>query len=90
MIKKKEITAERVEEVVDDVWCNMCTKSLKSDGQPAGSTGRGCYDGLVEVSTCHGLGSKFVGDTYTFSICEDCIFKLFTVFAIKPEHWSPW
>ncbi len=32
-----------------------------------------------------GFGSPLDGDIFTFSICENCVYKLFSEFKIKPE-----
>lgn len=77
MIIKKTITIPALEkEVTDDILCNMCTRSLKSNSRPGIDKEHISCDGLVEAKTQHGYGSLKDGDTYIFSLCEGCLDKI--------------
>ena len=77
MIKtsKQSITTD----VVEDVICNKCGQSLKSDMNFTGlteATVRGLYD-----------SPKLTDETaYTFSLCEECLLDLFSTFKIPPAE----
>lgn len=72
--KKKTIK----EKIVNDILCNKCGQSLKTD----------CgYEGLVEAKIYGGFYSK-LGDlsVVSFSLCDDCLIELFKNFSIKEEY----
>lgn len=59
--------------------CNACGKSLCPESD-------GCPYGLVEAKVSGGFNSPALSDctNYEFSICENCLRKIFDEFAIKP------
>lgn len=72
---KKKVIKEKI---VEDVICNKCGSSLKTD----------CgYEGLVEAKVYGGFYSK-LGDlsVVSFSLCDDCLIELFKTFSIKEEY----
>lgn len=75
MMKTKEESIKT--EVVEDIICNKCGKSLKADMN---------FPGLVEVSVRGLFDSPRLADetVYTFSMCEDCLMDLFDTFKIPP------
>ena len=79
---EKRVIEEEVT-VTDDILCNQCGNSLRDPG--------GCnnFHGLIEVEVFGGYGAT-LGDQemYKFSICEDCLRKLFAGFLLPPEHWD--
>jgi len=74
---KKKVVKEV--EVVDDIICNNCGKSL-SGPEP------GDFYGLVETMVRGGYSSDGLvdGEIYTFSLCETCLKKMFDAFKIPP------
>ena len=74
---KEMITSET--EVLDGISCNKCGESCRDDCDMN-------WEGLVEATICGGYGSK-LGDgvEYTFSLCEECLKKLFSEFKHQPE-----
>ncbi len=73
---KKTKIVSRQEEVVEDIICNKCGNSLKSE----------CgYEGLEGTYIEGGYGSK-IGDgvVCNFSLCETCLLWLFQVFKHSP------
>jgi hypothetical protein len=66
-------------EVVTDVFCNKCGKSCKK--RPGG------FYGLIDAVVTGGYGSNPLEDmtTYVFSLCEDCLHKIFQGFKIPVE-----
>ncbi len=80
-MKKTRIEERTVRHVVyEDIVCNQCGNSCK-DAEGIN------YEGLLEVSFCGGYAAK-LGDMvqYQFSLCEDCLGKMFDSFAIPPEN----
>ena len=81
MIKKTKKL--RKVEVIEDVICNRCAKSLKIKN----SSSPNDFFGLVE-HTIHGsYDSISLNDctSYTFSLCEKCLAGLFKSFEIPPK-----
>ncbi len=78
VIKTHKEKKEVVEEVVDDVICNKCGKSLIDEGNMN-------YEGLIEASVSGGFHSK-IGDMVElkFSLCEDCLLEMFKTFKHEP------
>lgn len=76
-----KITEKRTEEieVVTDVRCNRCSKSCQIEG--------GMY-GLIEHEYSTGYHSPRLPDgiVYTFSICEECLADIMSVFQIPAEE----
>lgn len=72
-------------EIVDDIFCNKCGRSLKTRLDPDGTI----FDiyGLSEISVSGGYCSTHLCDCviYTFSLCEECLVDLFLSFKIEPE-----
>jgi hypothetical protein len=72
-------------EIVDDIFCNKCGKSLKTELDSS----LNIFDiyGLSEVSVSGGYCSTHLADgvLYTFSLCEECLVNLFLSFKIEPE-----
>ena len=68
------------ESVTDDILCNQCGESCLDSNQMN-------YEGLIELTVQGGYASK-LGDMvpYTFSLCEDCLKKLFDGFKIPPQR----
>jgi len=66
-------------EAVDDVICNKCGKSCK--------TNCGNFEGIIEYTFMGGYDS-YLGDqrVFTFSMCEHCIEKMFETFMHSPER----
>lgn len=62
----------------NDIICNMCGQSLWDWYN---------YNGLVETEIVAGPDSTHLNDlsTYTFSLCESCLTKVFRLFIIQPE-----
>lgn len=75
-------------EIIDDIFCNKCGRSLKTKLDPDGTI----FDiyGLSEVSISGGYLSTHLVDgvRYTFSLCEECLDGLFKTFKIQPEPKS--
>lgn len=63
--------------------CNRCGGSLAGDTE---HSAREQY-GLVEATVSGGYSSPHLSDctTYTFSLCEKCLRKLFSTFEIPPK-----
>ena len=82
MKKTTTITVEVEKVQIDDILCNACGKSCKDRSDMN-------FEGLIETSITGGYASK-LGDqiTYTFSICEDCLEKLFESFKIPAEEFD--
>lgn len=77
-ITKKESVEQ---EVVVDVFCNKCKKSLCHD--------RGVY-GINELTIHGGYGSTSLEDltSYTFSLCEECLKRIsFEIPVETKDHW---
>ena len=66
-------------EVVIDVFCNKCGESCLKQ-----NTG---FYGLIEQTISGGFESNPLSDgtSYTFSLCESCLSKLFDEFKIPVE-----
>jgi len=72
-ITQKEMVEK---EVTVDVFCNKCGGSCKRYEGPG-------FAGLIE-KTVRGDGPTLMDLTnYTFSLCEDCLDKLFKTFKIQ-------
>jgi len=69
-------------EVIDDILCNQCGGSCH-DRQGMN------YEGLIEARVQGGYASK-LGDmtSFIFSICEDCLEKLFVRFKHPPTTFN--
>jgi len=80
MIKTRKETKSITEDVVEDIICNKCGKSLKDSCDMN-------YEGLTEARICGGYASK-IGDMLelSFSLCEKCLIELFKTFVIKPSE----
>lgn len=76
------------QEVLDDMLCNLCGKSLKKYMDRDNKVFNYC--GLEEVSMVCGYESKNDGTTFTFSLCEDCVDGLMNKFVIPAEKKSMW
>lgn len=78
MIKSNLVKKEIIEDIIEDILCNKCGKSLKDE---QGMN----YEGLVEANFIGGFYSKF-GDMskYKFSLCEECLDELFKSFKHDP------
>lgn len=74
----EEKTVEEV--VVDDIVCNQCGGTCKDESDMN-------YEGLLEAVVNGGYAAH-LGDrvTYTFSICEFCLEKMFKTFKFPPER----
>lgn len=81
-MKKTKIITKEIE-VIDDVLCNKCGKSCRSNDS-------GDFYGLIEVSFSTGYFSPKLpdGSTYTFSLCEECLDEMFREFKIQPIEES--
>jgi hypothetical protein len=80
------ITYEALQTVHEtkDIVCNQCGSSCYSTPE---------YVGLIEAQVCTGYGSKFLGDgnNFSFSLCEECLVKLFKTFkhpALTENIWG--
>ena len=87
---EKEIV---IKEVIQDVLCNKCTKSLRTHIATAEDDGQKIYEtyGIVEQTYNGGYCSDPLEDEakYTFSLCESCLKELFDSFKIPVEKkWS--
>lgn len=77
-----------------DIICNACGKSLYeklwSGPPPKEAEYEAC--GLVEKVVCGGYSSPDNGlmdcTSYRFSLCENCLKKMFDTFKIPPETWD--
>lgn len=60
--------------ITDDVICNKCGKSCKGE--------MGHFNGLIETTIEGAYDSTHLEDctNYTFSLCEECLSKLFAKF----------
>jgi hypothetical protein len=76
----KEKTITETVTIVEDIICNNCGESCKTDSD------FNQYDGLIEVCVSGGYFSKFIGDlnSYTFSLCEKCVMEMIKSFKINP------
>lgn len=76
-MKKTKIIKQEVE-VIDDILCNKCGQSCKIEGD---------FYGLIETGFSTGYFSPCLpdGNTYLFSLCEECVAKLMDSFEIKAE-----
>jgi hypothetical protein len=74
-------TKQIVEIVVDDIICNKCGNSCQTCSGA---------EGLIEAHICGGFGAK-LGDCveYKFSLCEDCLIRLFDTFKHSAEFNKP-
>lgn len=81
-MKKTKIVSMDVE-VIDDMICNMCGKSLKKYMDRDNEVFNYC--GLEEVSMVCGYESVNDGTTFTFSLCEKCVYKLMKKFKLPVE-----
>ena len=81
-MKKIKIVTQEVE-ILDDLICNKCGKSLK---QIISTDGDFNFCGLEEVQMICGYGSKNDGTIYTFSMCEDCVLELIKSFKIPAKE----
>lgn len=81
MIIKK--TVQKEVEIIDDITCNKCGKSL---GVDIGGGSRN-FHGL-HGNVRGGFGSPALEDftTYKFDVCEPCLTEWFKTFTIKPEE----
>jgi hypothetical protein len=63
---------------VKDILCNKC-------GNSCFDVDKINFEGLIEAKVVGGYNSKYLGDmcSYTFSLCESCLWKLFKDFCIK-------
>ena len=77
MIKKKKKLV-KVDEITDYV-CNKCGQSCRRDLN---------FYGLLEVVAYGGYDSEKIGDenSWTFSVCEDCLSDFVKTFEIPPEE----
>lgn len=77
LIKSKQL---KEVEVVNDVLCNKCEKSLKVKQSED-------YYGLREVTVHSGFFSAEFPDCtrYTFSLCEECLAELFATFKLPVQ-----
>ena len=65
-------------EVIDDILCNQCGESCQDSADMN-------YEGLIETVVQGGYAAKLGDmDSYVFSICEDCLRKLFEGFKHPP------
>ncbi len=82
---KKSFQTKKVE-VIDDIICNKCSKSMS---MPLGSWDEpGDFYGLQEASFSTGYLSKDFPDSrvYSFSMCEPCLKWLFELFNLPPSE----
>lgn len=63
------------ESQISEIACNWCAGSCFHKASSTSGFNRGMLNERVNV------GAR----QYKFSLCEGCLLKLFTVFAIKPE-----
>ncbi len=77
IMKKSRKITNQINEEIEDILCNLCGESLKTNFD---------FEGLIEHKFLGGYGSK-LGDgiQYTFSLCESCLSKLFKQFGIPVE-----
>lgn len=80
-------TIKRVQEyvdVVDDIICNKCGESCRTDGGDDQVSHKE-FDGLIEVTAHGGYWSKVIGDMnrYQFSLCETCLVEFTKTFKIS-------
>lgn len=73
-----------------DIICNQCGNSCRVSLDAFGSITE--YEGLIEAEVCAGYGSKFLGDGngFAFSLCEECLVKLFKTFKHPALTRSMW
>ena len=76
------ITETKEVEVIDDILCNKCGESCRTDDFDFGN-----MEGLVEVAITGGYNSQYIGDMtqYTFSVCEKCLMDFVGTFKIPAE-----
>lgn len=69
---------------VQDVICNKCGESCRTDGG-GDDTGHKEFDGLIEACAHGGYWSKVIGDMncYRFSLCETCLVEFAKTFKIN-------
>jgi hypothetical protein len=74
-------TETREVEVIEDIFCNKCGISCKSEW------GNSFY-GLIEVVVTGGYESTHLGDMseWCFSLCEGCLDELFKTFKHDPKR----
>lgn len=74
-------------DVVEDILCNKCEKSLKIGNGEISN-----YEGLREAEIYWGYGSKNDLNMHIFSLCEDCVLELEAGFKIPPDvmEYHPW
>lgn len=87
IIKKELITEEK--DIIEDIICNKCGKTCNKNFEDS-KLNPDPY-GLIEVTVSGGFLSKPLhdGNSYTFSLCEQCLQELFDNFKIPVEitHW---
>ena len=74
-------TVIKLVDVVDDLICNKCGKTLKKE-----NGGISNYCGLEEVDMVCGYGSENDGSMFTFSLCEKCVLKIMSRFKIPAQE----
>lgn len=85
MIRTERVTVTREEDRVADILCNRCGQSLKNEN--AGPGFRNKHYGVTEMYVAASYDSPVLpdGTDYTFALCEPCIGRMFSEFAIPPE-----
>lgn len=80
---KKTKWIEKKVEITEDIICNKCGKSCI----PKTNLINEAY-GLIEASVSGGYDSIFLRDeqSYTFSLCEECLKEMFDNFLIPPKN----
>ena len=77
---RKTKTVKVIEEKLEteDVICDRCLSSLKTDWG---------YEGLVGAYAFGGYGSKYLGDMneFLFDVCEKCLSDWFNTFKRDPQ-----
>lgn len=85
----KIIKTELIEtEVIEDVFCNKCGESCCPNQIRESNNKNGFFYGLIEQTVQGGYYSQNLSDgiSYTFSLCENCLKKLFDSFKIPVEE----
>jgi hypothetical protein len=85
MKKIRVITEEITKKEIEDIFCNLCGKSLSPDRNS--DILKREYYGLVEATVSGGFFSSHLedGQVYTFSLCESCLYDLFCKFKYPCE-----
>ena len=84
MIKTIDKVLTKTVKITEDVICNKCSCSCKGYA-PGVEPEHHSFEGIIEAKITGGYGAKLGdGTTYVFSICEECLWKMFKEFKHPP------